>query len=86
MRRLTTKIFVEKAVKIHGNSKFDYSKVNYIGSHTKVEIICNTNNHGSFLQTPTDHLHGNGCKKCKSSEFAKTTEYTALKLQITITN
>lgn len=42
---MTTKEFVEKAQNIHGN-KYDYSKVNYINSHTKVCIICPE--HGEF--------------------------------------
>ncbi len=53
--------FVERSIKIHGN-KFDYSKVEYIGSHKKVCIICPE--HGEFYQTPTNHLSGNGCPRC----------------------
>lgn len=58
-----TSQFIEKAIKIHGN-KFDYSKVEYNGSHTKVSIICLE--HGDFYQSPTNHLSGNGCPKCAS--------------------
>ena len=57
----TTEEFIEKAQKIHGN-KYDYSKVNYINSHTKICIICSE--HGEFLQTPYSHLNGCGCPKC----------------------
>lgn len=53
--------FIKIANKVHGN-KFDYSKVEYIGSHTKVCIICPE--HGEFYQQPTNHLSGYGCKKC----------------------
>lgn len=56
-----TSQFIERAIKIHGN-KFDYSKVEYNGSHTKVSIICLE--HGDFYQSPTNHLSGNGCPKC----------------------
>lgn len=35
---LDTNIFIQKAIKKHGN-KYDYSKVNYIDYHTKVCII-----------------------------------------------
>ena len=31
--------FISKAIAIHGN-KYDYSKVNYLNSRTKVCIIC----------------------------------------------
>ena len=42
---------------------YDYSKVNYINSKTKVEIICPI--HGSFWQTPNNHLSKNQkCPKC----------------------
>lgn len=53
--------FIEKARKIHGD-KYDYSKVNYINSSTKVCIICPI--HGEFWQKPNDHLPGKGCKYC----------------------
>lgn len=56
-----TSEFIQKSISIHGN-KFDYSKVQYIGSHTKVCIICPE--HGEFYQSPTNHLSGNGCAKC----------------------
>lgn len=56
-------LFVDKAKKIHGD-KYDYSKVNYTNNRTPVEIICPE--HGSFYQTPHDHLSGNGCMKCYS--------------------
>ncbi len=58
---IKTAEFIEKAIIIHGN-KFDYSKVEYNGSHTKVSIICPE--HGVFFQSPTNHLSGNGCPKC----------------------
>ena len=57
-----TKEFIEKAIKIHGD-KYDYSKVEYIDSKTKVKIICQI--HGEFEQTPNHHLNRkDGCKKC----------------------
>ena len=34
----------------------------YTGSHNKVCIICSE--HGEFFQKATNHLTGNGCKKC----------------------
>jgi hypothetical protein len=59
-----TDIFIEESVNIHGD-KYDYSKVNYIGSRLKVQIICKE--HGIFEQTPTNHLSGKGCPICKES-------------------
>ena len=56
-----TDIFIEKARQIH-NDKYDYSKVNYVNSRTKVCIICPE--HGEFWQTPDAHLSNKGCPKC----------------------
>ena len=74
-RHESTDQFIAKARKIHGD-KYDYSKVVYIGSKKKVEIVCPT--HGSFWQTSTKHLSGHGCKKCAISStttrLASTTE------------
>ena len=72
-KKLTTKDFIEKARKIHGN-KYNYSKVNYINSYTKVCIICPE--HGEFWQTPSSHLKGYNCEKCaykEKSELRKST-------------
>ena len=44
------------------NNKYDYSKVEYVNSSTKVCIICPE--HGEFWQTPHKHLSGQGCPKC----------------------
>lgn len=52
---------IENFIKVHGN-KYDYSKVKYVNSKTKVCIICTE--HGEFWQTPSNHLNGNGCKQC----------------------
>jgi Zn-finger nucleic acid-binding protein len=60
-KKLTTKNFIEKAKKIHGE-KYNYSKVEYKNSRTKVTIVCSE--HGEFEQTPKSHLRGNGCSKC----------------------
>ena len=53
--------FIEKANEIH-NNLYDYSKIEYKNYKTKVEIICK--DHGSFFQTPNNHLGGKNCKEC----------------------
>ena len=53
--------FIQKAKEVHGN-KYDYSKVVYIDSVTKISIICKK--HGEFEQLPVSHLRGFGCKNC----------------------
>jgi len=57
--------FIKDSVSVHGNL-YDYSKVNYLNSKTKVIITCIK--HGDFLQTPNNHLRGNGCPNCNSSK------------------
>ena len=64
-KKLTTEEFIKKANKKH-NGKYDYSKVEYIDSHTKVCIICPE--HGEFWQEPANHLSGQNCPKCASIE------------------
>lgn len=58
--------FIKKAREVHGD-KYDYSKVVYENWNKKVCIICPT--HGEFWQTPGNHLHGWGCKKCSQSHL-----------------
>jgi hypothetical protein len=67
---LSTDEYIEKAIAIHGN-KYNYDKVKYIDSHTKIEIICPI--HGSFLQRAEGHLN-KGCKKCHFDTKKFTTE------------
>ena len=63
-----SKSFIEESKKIHGN-KYDYSKVKYISSQTKLCIICPI--HGEFWQLPYNHIKGSGCPKCKSSHLER---------------
>ena len=53
--------FIKKSNETH-KGKYDYSKVNYINSQTKVCIICPE--HGEFYQIPSAHIKGYGCPKC----------------------
>lgn len=62
-KKKTTKEFIQKANRIHGD-KYNYSKVDYLDSKTKVIIICPE--HGEFLQTPSIHLSKFGCPKCSN--------------------
>ena len=60
--------FINKAKEIH-NDKYDYSKVEYVNTKTKVCIICPE--HGEFWQSPHHHLYGHGCPKCKAKVTSK---------------
>lgn len=57
-----TNKFIEQANDRWGSS-FDYSLVEYVGSHNKVKIKCNTCE-GIFEQSPTNHLSDKGCPIC----------------------
>src|SRR6478736_4949727 len=61
--------FIEKA-NTKFNSFFNYSRVEYIKSNLKVEIICPI--HGSFLQSPSCHLDSlTGCPSCGKEKSSK---------------
>ena len=70
-KKLTTSEFVKRAREAHGN-KYDYSKVEYAGTHKNVCIICPK--HGEFWQRPDIHLNGNGCPKCGIESISSTKE------------
>lgn len=67
MKKKTLEEFIKEANIVH-NFKYDYSKVNYINQRTCIDIICPI--HGSFNQTPKNHLKGQGCPIC-GKLFAK---------------
>lgn len=64
----TTEQFVREANEIH-HDKYNYSKVEYTNSKTKVCIICPE--HGEFWMTPNSHLLNQGCPKCKERKLEK---------------
>lgn len=70
-RAKTLSQFIEEAVEVHG-TKYDYSKVQYVNTYTKIIIICPI--HGEFEQTPKSHLRGYQCNKCTREASKLTTE------------
>jgi len=62
------KDFIPDSIKIHGDT-YDYSEVKYVHSQEKVKIICSI--HGPFLQTPNNHLKGQGCINCGNDKRNK---------------
>ena len=62
---LLTKAFIKRARLIHGD-KYDYSKVVYVDSNTKVCII--SPELGEFWQTPIDHLLCGNHDECVYTE------------------
>lgn len=65
----TTDKFIEKAKSIHGD-KFDYSRVEYKNSLTKVTIGCPV--HGWSEIKPRHHYKGTGCYGCGRKKFSET--------------
>lgn len=63
VKKKNSEDFIKEARIKHGDI-YDYSKSEYKNNKTKLKIICKK--HGEFLQTPKDHLNGNGCVYCKS--------------------
>ena len=68
--KLTTTTWKLKAIEVHG-SMYDYSKVTYTNTTSKVVIVCK--GHGEFPQNARNHLRGQGCPTCGRK---KTTEKT----------
>jgi hypothetical protein len=52
---------INEGSKIHAN-RYDYSKAIFKRMYDNIEIICEQ--HGSFWQTPHNHLSGQGCPQC----------------------
>lgn len=69
-RKLAQDEVIERFRHVHGD-RYDYSKVDYQGYYTPVEILCKTHNHW-FLQNPSDHFTGTGCRLCIDKGFSKT--------------
>lgn len=72
MTKKTTEQFIEDAKNVHGD-KYDYSLVEYVGSHSKIKIICKE--HGVFEQSSTNHLSGGGCPICCNNVKLTTEEF-----------
>lgn len=65
--------FIKEAKKRFTENEFGYDKVNYIDSHTKVDIYCNNCN-DYFSIRPNDHLHMHGCPNCNKSLLEREVE------------
>ena len=62
--RVTTEIFISRALLKHGN-KYDYKDTVYNGAKSNLNITCK--NHGKFSQIAGVHLSGGGCPKCRKN-------------------
>ena len=73
-KKKTKEEFIQDAIEKH-EGKYDYTKVDYVNSKTKVCIICQE--HGEFWQTPSNHTQGKGCPKCSSNYKPTKEEFIA---------
>ena len=66
--RIPQEEVITRFKKVHGD-RYDYSKVEYVNTSTKVVIICP--DHGEFTQKPNHHLNGQGCPKCAREQLGQ---------------
>lgn len=64
---------------IHGNN-YDYDWNTYTKNHLLMNMFCKK--HGLFQQTPSKHLVGEGCPKCKRSRLEEEIEQFLIKKNI----
>lgn len=69
-----TEGFKIRAGEIH-KDLYDYSKVDYINSQTKVTVICKVHSK-EFQVTPNSHIKGTGCPECGEVKRRKSKSYT----------
>ena len=69
--RRTTESFIQEAKLVH-RDQFDYSKCEYTKARDKITLICRV--HGEFQQRVSNHLQGQGCKKCTTDTSRKSIE------------
>lgn len=65
MKRLTVEEFISRAKNLYGD-KYDYSKVEYKNTETKVCIICPE--HGEWWVTPHNFFYGHVCPTCSGRQ------------------
>lgn len=64
-KRSNKEEFVKKAVKLYGKA-YNYDKVKYFNSKSKIKIFCNKCEQ-YFITTPGNHIQGVGCPFCRQS-------------------
>lgn len=72
--------FIRSSNNVH-DFKYNYDKVIYLNSKSKVIIICKF--HGDFNQTPNSHLQGSGCPSCNESSGEREIDKFLKKYKIT---
>lgn len=72
-KRKSQEEFLKQIKDVHGD-KFDYSKVVYVNTETKVELKCNKCGK-IFYATPHNLLKGSGCPYCAGVARSNTDEF-----------
>lgn len=72
MKKKTQEQFILDAINIHGD-KYDYSKVVYTTTNSKITITCKI--HGDFQQRASAHLKGSGCICCSGTKQKTNEEF-----------
>lgn len=67
-RKVTTEEFISRA-KIKHSDFYSYPNTIYTSTHKTVIINCPI--HGEFLQLPSNHLRGKGCRSCGNDGVKK---------------
>lgn len=63
-RHMDKDLFIHESHLIHGSDHYDYEKFVFQNKNSKSIIHCNIHNI-DFIQSPSKHLIGHGCPKCR---------------------
>jgi hypothetical protein len=77
--KLSQEDIINRFKDVH-KDKYNYDKVKYVNSTTKIVIVCPE--HGEFLQNPRNHLNGNGCKLCVKERNIKNVDVLIKELDV----
>lgn len=70
-KRNSIEDFIQQS-QFHHADRYDYSKSEYHGVMSKIEIVCRE--HGSFWQAAGDHMRGYGCPACSAGNYVSKPE------------
>src|SRR6187402_572961 len=69
--KLTWEQVKQSFIQVHGEGNYSYDGVEYVDTHTRIEIYCKKHDH-TFHQIPKDHKKGMGCYYCgRESQIEK---------------
>lgn len=71
-RKVDVETFIGRARKLFGR-RYDYSESVYLGHHRPLKIKCGV--HGPFMKSPSNHLKGQGCRRCGLRKVANADDF-----------